>query len=65
MNEFGKEVRKFLKFQGFKQWQLARQVGINPAHLSKLLSGWFPLREKMRGRILTAMKALTERKDNA
>ena len=46
MEDFGKEVRKFLKFHGLKQWQLARQVGIDPAHLSKLLTGWFPLYDR-------------------
>lgn len=64
MKNFGKEVREFLKFHGFKQWQLARQIGLDPCHFSKMLSGWFPLRPQMKARILEAMKSLAEgRKD--
>ena len=63
MNDFGQEVREFLKFHNRKQWELARQVGIDPAHLSKLLTGWFPLREEMKKRILAGMNALTEQDD--
>jgi len=62
VEDFGQEVKKFLKFHDMRQWQLARKVGIDPAHLSKLLTGWFPLREVMRQRILKAMKELSERK---
>ena len=60
VNDFGQEVREFLKSHNKKQCQLAKQIGIDPAYLSKLLSGWFPLREKMKQRILAGMKALTE-----
>lgn len=63
MEDFGQVVRKFLKFHNLRQWQLAKQIGIDPAYLSKLLSGWFPLREKMQQRILAAMNALMEREN--
>jgi len=60
MNDFGNEVKKYLKFHNKKQWQLARQVGVDPAYLSKILRGWFPVKEKMRNRILAGMKTLSE-----
>ena len=63
MNAFGQEVKKFLRFHNIKQFQLARQVGMNQAHLSKILNDWFPINTKMKNRILAGMKALTEDKN--
>ena len=63
MNDFGEEVRRFLRFHGLKQWQLAKEAGVDPAYLSKILTGWFPVKEKMRTKILTAMQELMEKKN--
>ena len=64
MEDFGRDVKKFLRFHGFKQWQLARQVGLDPTHFSKILSGWFgPIADERKEKIRVAMKELAEQKN--
>lgn len=64
MNRFGEEVKRFLKFHGFKHYQLAKQIGLHQAHLSKILNDWFPIRAKMRSRIQAGMKELAEKRND-
>ena len=62
MNDFGNEVRRFLKLHNLRQWKLARELGVDPAYLSKVLRGWFPVKREMQARIVAAMKNLLESK---
>jgi hypothetical protein len=58
MNEFGHKIKKYLKFHGFKQYQLAAEADLHPTYLSKVLSGWFPVTQNMQRKILGALKTL-------